>query len=94
MSSIIAEVFDEAEKRIQKRLVACNTLIQDFSKPLNIPLDDTEKHKYFEERLSDRLSTANLRKTYEEKSSLEIQLRDIVNFRFMHKEYFENGKGA
>ena len=87
--TVVEDVFDEAERRIRKRLAICDKIIDDFVKPCDPPLDDKEKHRDVEERMSGRLSVGSLSRAYEEKRVLENQLQDIANFKYYNSKYFK-----
>ena len=93
MKTIIAQVIEETEKRINAELKRIDKEIEEFSNPIkvsSIPLDFDERRKWFDERMTGRLSTTALKKNYEEKASLEYQLKQILRFKNFHKEIFKD----
>jgi hypothetical protein len=89
MTNILAEVLEETEKRIRSEMLKHDKTIKDFVAPIKIPLSQDEKHKYIDERINGRLSTANLQKAFEAKSELEKQLHEIANFKYRFASYLE-----
>ena len=91
MKTIIKEVIEEAENRIEIELKKIQKDIDDFTKKVKIPsvLDMSKREAYFKERMTGRLSTENLTKNYERKSELERQRKEIINFKFYNKEMFK-----
>jgi len=87
---IIVMLILEAEKKIKKELEKIENDIEDFSKQVPIPsvINEREREAYFEERMTGRLSTDNLRKNYELKLFLEKQLHEIEEYKWHHKEDF------
>jgi len=81
MVNIIAELIEEAEKRINIELQKVQTDIDDFNNPIT---SDNLK-----EKIDGRLSTENLTKNYEKKLDLEKQLSKITEFKFYHKDMLE-----
>ncbi len=76
------EIFKKVRVQIKKDLDGCMGIINDYAEPLKIPTDPDEKHEYFKERLTGRLSTDSLLRAGEQMRCLENMLGELANMEY------------
>lgn len=86
---IITKLINQAEKTIGAKLKIIDKDIEDFTSPMNLSKNPEKRNEILKEWMTGRLSSKNLTKNYSRKRELLMELTEIDNFKWRHKDWFK-----